>query len=51
MGVAAYIVVVELVHMTPMLSYTVNYEPCSLLVYFLAVDKIRHTTPVQKLRQ
>ena len=40
------IVVVEFVHTTPLLSYTlcrVNYEPCSLLAYFFAVDKIRHT--------
>ena len=39
MGVA-----VLFVHATPMLSYTlcrVNYEPCSLLAYFLAVDQIR----------
>ena len=36
----------EFVHTTPLLSYTlcrVNYEPCSLLAYFFAVDKTRHT--------
>ena len=45
MGVTG-IIVVEFVHTTPLLSYTlctVNYEPCSLLACFLAVDKIRHT--------
>ena len=40
------IVVAEFVHTTPLLSYTlcrVNYESCSLLAYFFAVDKTRHT--------
>ena len=41
-----HIVVVEFVHTTPLLSYTlcrVNYEPCSLLASFFAVDKTRYT--------
>ena len=36
----------EFVHTTPLLSYTlcrVNYESCSLLAYFFAVGKTRHT--------
>ena len=40
------IVVAEFVHTTPLLSYTLcraNYEPCSLIAYFFAVDKTRHT--------
>ena len=40
------IVVVEFVHTTPLLSYTlrtVNYEPYSFLAYFFAVDKTRYS--------